>query len=726
MSHPRCVLAYFERVGAEVLNFRRAMVRSYRGSYYIERALIKISSEGDVTCTEKEFAPTEEEAAAMKEALQGIEFPRTITARTTQGIPAKGELYEFLDRKSGEIIMVQERRTSADGSKQYIPWVFLSNGEWVAMEPDGALPFWKPAESKGPGARIMIHEGAKAALAASNLPTYHPWYEELRHYEHWGMIGGALAPHRADYSELDREQPIEVIYVCDNDLPGRMALHNVSKQRRKSLKGAVFGSDFPHAFDLADPMPKKLFTRGKRYIGPAFKDLLRPASWATDLQPAADGKGRPKAVIRQEFLEEWLHCTQPECFIHKDWPSQMYSPSEFNNLVAPFSDVDDTAKLVRRDSASKSVGLKYCPDAAPGLSAGNRWINTYEPSPIVPEHGSNYCPFTAFMQHLVPAEHDRVELMRWCATLIARPERRILYGVLAVSETQGIGKGTLCEKILAPLVGMQNVSFPTEQELVDSNFNYWLAHKRLAVVHEIYAGQSSKAYNRLKSSITDRHVTVSRKYQANYDIENWIHIFACSNSMRAMKLSIDDRRWLVPALTDKTQPVGYWEDLNNWLRYEGGLQAVAYWAHVFVEKFGAVEPGAPAPWSTAKLEMIEESYSPGQELAMNVLQDIDRKIRAGKLPPDSFLIDRQLVALIKEVVHEGRETGRIEKPLTIRKLAKALQWNCGRQQITGSQFGLSMARGRIMSPSPERAAMDVSANGPTDVKPVDLSGWKEM
>lgn len=723
-QHPQAVTDYFNRVNAEVLNFRRAMVKIYKGHYYIERCLIKINSDNTISCSDPDFAPTEEEAQAIEGALRGIDFPRTITARDTHGLPATGEVYQFLDRQTGEIIMVQERRTNKDGSKSYIPWVFLSTGQWIAMEPDGALPFWKPKDSKGPGARIMIHEGAKAAMAANNLPSDHPWAHELKIYEHWGLIGGALAPHRADYAELEREKPAEVIYVCDNDDPGRKALQEVSRCRRRALKGAFFGDRFPLSFDIADPIPAEMFSESGRFNGPRFHELLRPASWATDLIPPTTARGKPTPVIRREFLTEWWHCVTPECYIHRDQPAKAYAAEDFNSEVKPFSDTDNTAALVKGDISTKASGLAYSPAYPPGLGAGSKFINTYEPPNIKPEQGDPR-PFLEFMEHLVPNDHDRHELMRWCATLIARPETRILYGVLAVSETQGVGKGTLGEKILAPLVGFNNFSIPTEKQLVDSNFNYWLAHKRLAVVHEIYAGQSSKAYNQLKSSITDRYVTVSKKYQPDYTVENWIHIFACSNSLRALKLSTDDRRWLVPAITDVKPPTEYWLQLNYWLRHEGGLQVIAYWARDFLKKHEAISPGAEAPWSAAKLAMIEAGYSPGQELAMNVLQTIDRRIAAGELAPDSFVIDKQLIQLIRDVVHDGRNDGRLEKPLTIRKIAKTLNWHCGRERIEKTSWGLAMVKGQVMSPDPSRAAMDVSANGPV-AAPIDLTEWRQF
>ena len=74
----------------------------------------------------------------------------------------------------------------------------------------------------------MIHAGAKAAKFVTELVAdkerckRHPWGELLSFYEHWGIIGGALAPHRADYASLIREKFGEVVYVCDNDFPARV------------------------------------------------------------------------------------------------------------------------------------------------------------------------------------------------------------------------------------------------------------------------------------------------------------------------------------------------------------------------------------------------------------------------------------------------------------------------------------------------------------------------
>ena len=464
-------------------------------------------------------------------------------------------------------------------------------------------------------------------------------------------------------------------------------------------------------------MPSNLFSKSGRYIGPTFEELTIPATRATEPAPNPAGTGRMITRARRFFIEEWQHSIQPEVFIHKDWPNRIYSADDFNSLVRPFSDVDDTARIVKQDIVSKACVLKYDPSKKPGVYAGEgdgRTMNTFVPSNLKPEKG-DVKPWLEFMELLVPNEHDRTELLRWCATLIARPDIRMMYGALLVSETQGVGKGTLGEKILAPLVGSTNVSYPSESEIVDSNFNPWLAHKRLAVVHEIYAGHSAKAYDKLKSIITDRYVAVNKKFQSSYDVENWLHIFACSNSTRAIQLTSDDRRWLVPGVTEEKQNPAYWVKFNAWLN-DGGLNFIAWWAREWLKKNPPVKSGEPAPWSSAKQAVIEEGYSPGMDLVARFLDCAMEE--AGDTPP--IIIDADLVSLISQVIYRGSHSQYLERPQTIRKVAKARDWYAG-PQVQLSPFGRRGAKAHLLSTNKAMANRLPGQLKLEGIQPLDVS-----
>lgn len=728
--------AYIDRIGAEQLNFRRFMVKEHKGNYYTEKSLIIIKPDFSISSSKKEFRPTDEEANAIKEALVKVEWPKAITAKNIDSLikesgANKNDLFEFFDRKSGEISFVQEKRTNKDGTKNYLPWTFFSDGKWRMMEPDGALPFWKPKERLS--AKIMIHEGAKAARFMHWLTTAkeakddlknHPFGEELIDYEHWGMIGGALAPHRADYDELKREKPIDVVYVCDNDWPGKKAIEDVSQCWGGSLKGIFFDERWPMSFDLADPftpdkMPR-LFAKTGRYIGPSLDALCFSATYATELVPNPSGEGRHITVMRKAFLEEWFHCVKPEVFIHWSKPNVEYSLNEFNSVVSPFSHSKETGTLVKKDSVHKSGTLCYVPGRHQGTfvdKSGHTYINMHVPTYIKREKGD--CSlWQNYIEFLIPDAEDRRQLLRWIATLIVHPEIKMHYGVLLISETQGVGKTTLGQDILAPLMGATNVSYPSEQDIVESNFNYWQANKRLAVVNEIYAGHSTKAYDKLKSIITDKVIPVNKKYQSAYEIENWLHIFACSNSMRAIKISDDDRRWFIPRVTEDLKDRKYWTELHEWLENDNGLGKIAQWCEEFLKKEDCVRTGDKAPWTTVKQEVIEEGMSPGMLMVSGILDMAKEAHSKAKEPV--FLTDVQLVQLIKDRLYEGRHTPNLEKPLTIRKLARAKGWWIGTKPSRIKAWGPQGMYVKLLFPSQKWQDQDPNELYKSGLKPLDL------
>lgn len=732
--------SYIDRIGAEQLNFKRFILKEHKGHYYTEKCLVIIKKDFTIACTKKEYKPTDEEAAAIKEALIKVEWPKAITAKNINALitvsgAKKDDLFEFFDRKTGEISFVQEKKVNKDGSKNYLPWTFFSDGKWRMMEPDGALPFWKPKERLS--AKIMIHEGAKAARYIHWLTTHkdaaaelksHPWGEELKDYEHWGMIGGALAPHRADYDELKREKPIDVVYVCDNDWPGKKAIEDVSQCWSGSLKGVFFDERWPMSWDMADPftadkMPR-LFAKTGRYIGPALSALFFSATFATELASSTDGeRGRPVIVMRKAFLEEWYHSLHPEVFINAAKPNIDYSLTEFNSLVAPFSHSKETGAIVKKDSVHKSAQLAYNAAKPSGIFIGRdgeTFINMHVPPRIVSEKG-DITLWRKYLDFMFPVESDRKEVERWCATLIACPGTKMHYGMLLISEMQGVGKTTLGQDILAPLVGQSNTSYPSESEIVESDFNYWSAQKRLAVVNEIYAGHSTKAYDKLKSMVTDKFIPVNKKYQSVYQIENWIHIFACSNSFRALKISDDDRRWFVPRVTEEKQDPRFWAEFHEWLEFDNGHGKIKWWAGEFGKKNAYVNTGDAAPWSTVKKEIVEGGRSAGLALVADTLDAI-----AQKGDPRAFVTDLQLQQYIKDKVYEGRQNDRLESLMTIRKLAKAKGWFVGEKEARYHAWGGGNYKKKMLFLSHSESLLEPSSIYEKGRKPIDLNGLEEI
>jgi len=650
LSEIASVRDYLNRVGAEPRSMKTAVVREQHGSYWKDLAVIRFSKDGEISCSSLEHSPTDLEQSAIARSFKEIDWPELKPLKRLIKLPSmiaeadKKNVFEFRNDRS-EIVMVQVR-VDREGDKNYVPWTFWDDDIWRMCEPDGPLPLYN-AHRLTDVSTVFVHEGAKSArhaqwmvdgetAEARKALAEHPWGQELTGAAHVGWIGGAMSPYRTDWSPMKRAGVKRVYIVADNDEPGRAAVPAISQQLRIPAFMIQFTDEFPGSFDLADAFPERMFGNadGSRfYVGPSFRDCLHPATWATDLVPPASGTGRPTAVLRDSFKGMWAYIEEADTFVCTEMPEIMRPEAILNKMLAPFSHSNNTTQLIVKAYQGRSTRVCYRPDHEGLLVTfrGSSAINLHVPSSVRAQKGDPK-PWLDFLRYLFVNDAEREQVERWCATLIAKPETRMAYGLLLISERQGVGKTTLGAHILAPLVGHANVGFPGESDITAS-FNDWVAHKRLAIVNEIYSGSSWKAYHALKSVITDRDITVNQKYMRQYVIENWCHVLASSNSMRALKMENDDRRWFYPEVTEVPWPKARFDELRKWIE-SGGLAIIKQWAQNYGNYVG---PSERAPMTERKREMIEGSRSEAQVEAAAIAEVVKE-------------IGKPAAVLIKDVV----------------------------------------------------------------------------
>jgi hypothetical protein len=239
----------------------------------------------EVDNSKYELLPHEKEA--IEAELANHVFLRTVHARnidTFIPIPPNkggGKVYIIRNRQvpygEGDIQFVTQRVDYIDKSgkfrKNYIPSTMIETGQWLNMEPDGRQCFWKPEVRRLPkGSPIMIHEGVKPAEYVDHLVNIdkgiinfttqeiHPYYSDLRQFEHWGTVGGVNAYNELNFAELHAENPSRVIYAADNDNAGKTAAVTFSKLYNKKMQWFYPNEvRFPRSWDLADPIPKEFY-----------------------------------------------------------------------------------------------------------------------------------------------------------------------------------------------------------------------------------------------------------------------------------------------------------------------------------------------------------------------------------------------------------------------------------------------------------------------------------
>ena len=492
------------------------------------------------------------------------------------------------------------------------------------------MPLWG-LDRIGDNTTVFVHEGAKAAKACSDMVRMetaqdrkalaeHPWGQELAGAAHVGWIGGALSPMRTDWSVLTRNGVNKAYIVTDNDAPGRNALGPIAQQLRMICYNIQFTMDWPVSFDLADPFPDKFFRsidERRVYIGPSFRSCRMPGTWMTDvvMVPGDGPRSQPKRVVtvREHAKDMWLYVEEVDMFVCREMPSMVFNDTVFNRKMASLSHTNNYAAIVTGTYHGTYRRMTYRPDIdyVITMDEDKPSVNIYE-GPHIKSVEGDITPFMEYMAYLVPDYEEREWLLRWFYTIVAFPHIRMLFGILLVSEAQGIGKTTFASDILAPLLGRHNCSWPSEKDIVDSQFNEWLAEKRLVIASEIYSGHSWKCYHTLKAAITDEFARVNKKYQQPYTVRNWAHFIAMSNSTHALKMEDEDRRWFYPTITENKWSKQRFNEFHEWLLL-GGLSIIKWWCS---QQTDPIRKGDYPPMTARKKEMIRESYSPEQKEAI--------------------------------------------------------------------------------------------------------------
>ena len=616
------VAAYLNDANAEPINFRTAVVRESVEGYPKVVGRIQFADDGAVTVTGEAKPPSAEQQVAITGAFKLVSFPKPMPQIAIASPPPGVRLGDpnvfVCHNLNGEVAMIHERYETKDGGKGFIPWTYWSDGQWRKMEPD-VMPFYGTPGRKNKST-LFIHEGAKAAkrvqrVISGELPAHKfPWFEAMRWGHHIGWIGGVWALDRSDWAGLAKLGWSKVVVVADNDGGGVDIAAEATGFFHCPTYLVRFDGNFPSKFDCGDDWPSEHFDELGRYTGPSLLDCQQPFDRATDLVPVIGNNGRERMVpvLRPAFIARYRVATETQQVFCIDRPSVGMEKKWFNDAVRPRSHYPNTYGLLIQEPQAVCQRRVYRPDRLGGPLAENQEINwnAFAASPIDAVAGDP-APFIAYLEHLFPVASDRHEAMRWIATLIARRDLRMHYSLLLVSKTQGVGKSPL-GIILRLLLGTTNVSFPGQSSF-DSQFNSWALGKLLIFVNEIYTNGSAKVYDTLKNYVTDDEISINEKGIKEYSIQNWSVFIACSNSRKALFLPDEDRRWLVPTVTEELRDRAWWEKFHSWLNADGA-GIIRAWAEDFARDH-AVKPGERPPATAAKRAIVAENKSEGRLLA---------------------------------------------------------------------------------------------------------------
>jgi uncharacterized protein DUF5906 len=259
---------------------------------------------------------------------------------------------------------------------------------------------------------------------------------------------------------------------------------------------------------------------------------------------------------------------------------------------------------------SKANGITFSPGS--GLFVddlqrpGYRLLNTWRGLGAEPVQG-DVTPYHRLMGRTyghLPKEQQQFA-RQWFAHPLQNPGAK-LHNAMVLHGLQGTGKSlvALYHRVLYGDAGAK-----ITQTQLDSAFNDWIKNKCFVQGEEITIKTTRRAASELlKDWITGDTVPINEKYIPAYTLPNRANFCFTSNHEDALYLEDSDRRFFVVEMVAPPMNAEEGAYFGKWIEKQQNRNALLY--HLLEEvDCAGFEPGAPAPMTTAKQQMIEASLN---------------------------------------------------------------------------------------------------------------------
>ncbi|HMY01566.1 MAG TPA: DUF5906 domain-containing protein, partial [Agitococcus sp.] len=247
------------------------------------------------------------------------------------------------------------------------------------------------------------------------------------------------------------------------------------------------------------------------------------------------------------------------------------------NVIKPKCSLDDF-KYDLRFKLPTVAGTLFSPCNTAIVSYGNtHYLNTFKPyAPTTNnQQQADLTPLNAFFERLFPIAEERGIVLNWVAHLIQRPYEKPSFHLMLTGET-GVGKGSLCNALIAPLINNQLVSINSYSQLT-GRFSDLLADNMLIVLDDCRRGSHNTA-TQLKSLLTEKRVFVERKGLQGKMVNTYSRFILNSNDKLPIPIEHNDRRWYIPQymnhVVDRRETQVFISSFVKWL--ESNIDCV-YW-----------------------------------------------------------------------------------------------------------------------------------------------------
>lgn len=251
-------------------------------------------------------------------------------------------------------------------------------------------------------------------------------------------------------------------------------------------------------------------------------------------------------------------------------------------------------------------------------------VNTYVPNKFMrntyaPNSKARYtkCPtIIKTILHVLNCDETSEEFehfMNWLAVIYQKRIKTQTAWVL--SGTEGTGKGTLGNKILAPTLGHEYVASRLGNSL-EEIYNGWMERCIVAVLDEVDLAASDKKnviHQSMRKYITDSPMPYRHMHRMSYEADSFINFILCTNSKESIHITEGNRRYNIGKYQPEKLQFGQ-ADLDM-IEKE-----LPHWVNYIMTRDADVDKAAQIIKTEAHMQLVEVSRTSVDDVATRIMR----------------------------------------------------------------------------------------------------------
>lgn len=318
----------------------------------------------------------------------------------------------------------------------------------------------------------------------------------------------------------------------------------------------------------------------------------------------------PRLWSYAELCDEWVYIAQMHRFVWEKDLTFILKKEQFDDTFAYCKPENKKLKTLSAvmfkrmaQTIRKPMRAVFLPGEPPGMTKDGDY-NFYRPSEVVATQGDTEF-WNDHLEYLWPEQADRDLVLNWCAWLLQNISLKPKHALLLAGYVHGTGKSFIGE-VLTKIIGSSNVTPVGSHELA-SAFNKWALGSKLLTIEELDDVEKNIIKHTLHPIITQEELTINDKGVSTFKSRNCFGIFCMTNEDAALRLSSQDRRYLVVRTIAQPKHQHYYHHLYSILDDDEAMGAIAY--ELLHRDVGEYNGQSRAPDTAAKAEMVDAGRS---------------------------------------------------------------------------------------------------------------------